>query len=371
MKEYEDYFDWDLQIQSIDTCKDLTELEKKRAKEAFRYLKAFFGPIHPNNRIKIRHLLINTAPWTRKRLTNLGDSLMALETTNNFSALRRRIVKYTNHDEALSVLEVAIKFWKAGFIIGFDQEISVFNRKRKPDLEIVSNGFCQFCVEVSILGYSDQIKRNQRFKEETFGRMRQLNSSYRLFRNLTEDELPNLIEMVNLELKDAWEQRNSFYGCYSDILEFVISPIDKSETDHVQAVLEQRSLRFGKYVMPQENFDPLQALKNKIQKEAAQLPANMPNFVWIKLVDYSFFYLDLRKLLTELQSFIQRYEHIFALVVSNYWMGSMLEEFKVDENCFYKVNQADDVGSENLLVIINPSCKYDIYGLKEQLYFVF
>ena len=155
---------WDTVASHFYGIKDITEKQIELARNAFSFLKNEFGekylkemePIHP-----MYFHIHNYVQASRLWFVELAADIKRLKEFPNYESLYRRLKNSKKFPEAFSVLEIAIKFCKAGFNIEFDPKVKVNGRSKEPDLRVLnSSNDKSFYCEVSVLNAS-MIKKMQ------------------------------------------------------------------------------------------------------------------------------------------------------------------------------------------------------------------
>jgi hypothetical protein len=131
---------WDTVANHFYGIKDITEEQKELVRNAFLFLKIEFGenyleeiePIHPMY-FHIHNYVLASRLW----FVELAANIKRLKEFPNYRSLYRRLKKSRKFPEAFSVLEIAIKFCKAGFNIEFDPKVKVNGRFKEPEFKSV------------------------------------------------------------------------------------------------------------------------------------------------------------------------------------------------------------------------------------------
>ena len=95
-------------------------------------------PPHP-----LSFTLLNQVASTRLHLIRYAEILQALENAQNYNRVFSKFKKPEECEEAISVLDVALEFHRAGFDIEFEPQVFVTNQKnislkKFPDLRVIS-----------------------------------------------------------------------------------------------------------------------------------------------------------------------------------------------------------------------------------------
>lgn len=368
---------WDEIISEIDRDEYLSDYEKEQTIRAIRKLRCelgeeFFNITDESNEIAnyhpIHQYFINTAPWTRKWLTNLASSLDNLKEEENYMTLIKRIKSPSCFPEGYSVLETAHKFFKSGFNITFDEQVNINGKHKKPDIKLRnSKTEEELYVEVSIQGASD----TERESNKTWNGITDL-----FYVNIHSIEYRGQIKKVLstrhlLEVRERLEslikkviKENCFQELIDEgVLEIGIAP--KGDTKILDLWAEKRGIGDFGFAGPRIEFNELSRTKSKIRREQEQLPINYPNIITIKNSRMFNLVNDPEKTIHELEECVYDFPQVLAVIVYDDLYRYENEEAIIipKDNSFFLKNNSDYLMSGNLFFAFNKFCEVKITPL--------
>ena len=150
----EDFVSWDKYGLQNDLIEELSDSEKQQARAAIQCLRALLGEDFLRRSAQEVNPIFywffrDSSSSARRSLMRFAEQLKVLERASNFNGLVARLRTCEKAEEALTVIEVADKFWRSGFRIYFDPRTMSGS---VPDLRLVDpeNGE-DIYVEVSRL----------------------------------------------------------------------------------------------------------------------------------------------------------------------------------------------------------------------------
>jgi hypothetical protein len=168
-----DYVNWDRYEEQVDKI-DLSPSDRQRVRSGLQYFRAVLGEDFLKDTLRTAHpfsaIFTNVAPRERIFLAELAEQMKALETAEKFQDLKERIRSRDPETsaEAMSVLEIARKFYSAEFSISFEPEVYVSQRSGEkrakfPDIKISDASSSQVIfVEVSRLLVGERQRKSSR-----------------------------------------------------------------------------------------------------------------------------------------------------------------------------------------------------------------
>lgn len=376
----EDRVSWDKYIEHVDVLDQLTSEQKERVKEAFQYLRQpdvlgerFLSRAHVKGHPLFEYF-VNTSPWTRKWLTRFTAAMKSLRDAEGFSTCMKEEIKDAEEfSERESVLEVAYKFFNAGFEVSFDPSVTVLrprgftNRlvptQKAPDLKIVNreNGE-EIIVEVSAQSKSDLSKQCSRIYHTVF----EILVSYALHREylfpcaridriLDDDEL-KVLEGELWQLIEKVKGSGQVEYLINNKIEACLAP------EHQKDVPNQWGDERGIKVIPIEGpsiplKDPLR-LKRNIRKEQEQLPVDRSGIVVIT-ADWTLLFHAHGPLtiMSEVEDVMNDLPKVSCAVVSCSYQSGDEEGYACSEGQHTIIKRTtDEELIEETIISRNPSC---------------
>lgn len=375
---------WDKHLEHIDAVAELSAEEKAGAKEALSYLRQrdVLGEAFIERARRTGHPLYsyfrNTVPWTRRWLTRFAAALRELRSADGFAeCMQNEIKEADKFTERESVLEVAYKFFNAGFAVAFDPAVTVAKPRgftgrllpteAVPDLRLVDRETEQeLFIEVSALGESDVSKQSGRTYHTVFDVLvtdalwrGRLFPRARTKRILEDDELKALVAQLR-ELIAEVQSSNDVCYLINDEIEACLAP------EHLQHVPDQWGTERGITAIPIEGpsiplRDPLRTSRI-IRKEQRQLPADKPGIVVIT-TDWTllFFAHGLGDIAAELEVALRPIPKLSCAVISCTYQGGEVEGYVACEGPHTAVKRATETGLiEQTIISFNSSCAFPL-----------
>lgn len=385
-KTPEGVLEWDNHIRHVGTIDEFTDEQKELAREALSYLRQpdVLGEAFLSRARQTGHPLYgyfrNTAPWTRRWLTRFAGAFKDLWGADGFSTcVNEQIKSAEKFDERESVLEIAYKFFRAGFEVSFDPATTVYKPRgftgrrlpfrTAPDLKIVGKESGEeIFVEVSELGESDISKQCGR-TYHTVSRVlvnyalheRHLFPRARVRRPLDDGELKILVGQLR-ELIAKVEASNRDQYLINDEIEACLAPA------HQQDIPEQWGAERGITSIPIEGpsiplNDPFR-IKRIIRKEQEQLPEDKPGIVVIT-TDWTLLFLGhgVGTVVSELEDVLTGTPKLSCAIVACSYQGGDEEAYAVTDGQHTAIKRVTEAGlTEQTAVSINPACTFPLAG---------
>lgn len=356
---------WDILTNHFYGIKDITEEQKEMVKNAFLFLKIEFGENylreidlnHPMN-FHINNYVLASRLW----FVDLAADIKRLKEFPNYKSLYRRLKKSRKFPEAFSVLEITIKFCKAGFNIEFDPKVKVNGRPKEPDLRVISssNGDSFFC-EVSVLNASVIEKNAMNTELKLFNAVISLPNllfAGKVERILDENEIKSISDQI-FELKKRVNEETRFGELIiKDVLTLGLST--EENKDKIIKWAKEHNCEVGNFEQPYFESNELQRMKTKINKERKQLPYDRPNLIMI--YDNDFFYTCGEPILVinELEKFLVKYKNINGVIIRGKVMATIEPLIAKIKQNFYIQKYQYDAYAEQYLIVWNKDCDYPI-----------
>jgi len=358
----EDFKNWDKLVQQCETIKGLTKVEKAKAKDAFEFLKDELGEEFLEVAFTERHPIIfeiiNLVALSRRRITDFAESLSYLKNAGNYVSLIRRIKDPRRFHEAVSVLEVAYKFFQVGYKITFDPEVA----SKQPDLSIIdiTNNETSF-IEVALQGES----RNRR---EASNILRQIQKTIlsindilfcvKIHKIFADQHLREIIGKIT-QLSKRAKNLNKFQEfIIENTIELAIAP--KNDVHIIKAWAAGRHLDVGSLSGPSYDSNEILRVKRKIEKEQQQLPAGYPNILVISNPMVFQYCPDIKKLLTELEEEVYRYPQVLAALICGGYIGYSKSTSIVHDQHLYIEKTRYGIMVEQYILLQNRFCNVGI-----------
>jgi len=367
LEKHEDYADWEKLIKHCETLEELTELEKEKAKRAFMLLKKELGDSFLKDAFASGHpvvrKIVNLAPWTRKWMTWFAEAIGEVKNQENYSSLLSRLKDKDKFGEGLSVLEIAYKFSKAGFIISFDPIVSVSGRTQKPDLKLTDKDTGEnLFAEVSILGESEIAREAsqtmERITEPLWYSVPFVCYCGRIHKTLSEKHLEYIVNKVK-GVAEKVKRENAFQELVEeDVIEMGIAL--ENDKQFLEKWASERGLKVGEFSGPPFDVNEILRTKSRIEKEQQQLPQEHPNILVIKNYNLFFYVHDVRKAINELEEVVYEYPHLLSAVVGGRYMGRGENIITMKDQHVFIRKTVYSVITEQYIILLNRFCQSKI-----------
>lgn len=368
----EDWTNWEKLIQQTDTYKELTDIEKEKAKCAFLFLNQEFGEkflqdafekAHPEESHPLLSYTINSAPWTRKWLTRFSDALKSLKDVDGYSGLLKRLMDKKGFFEAESVLWVAGKLRKAGFKIVIDPLI-VSNR-RIPDLKIVNEDTNEeMFIEISIQKQSTTAAKAFITFETFFDELSWITFNHlaycgRILKVLSDRHMPEVLKEVKDKIEKAKKELSFQELIIEDTIELAIAP--QKDANILEIWAKSRGIEAGTFSGPPTNVDEVRRTKATIQREQQQLPKTSPNIVVIENGKLFRNRQDIRRAMSELEECLFDFPSLLFFISNDRYEGEtgveQNETFAKDQQIFTR-RVIDEYNIEQAIILLNRYCDF-------------
>ncbi|MDR3666091.1 MAG: hypothetical protein P4L35_04520 [Ignavibacteriaceae bacterium] len=359
--------DWDAIADQSDEILGLSEIERIRIKEALNFLKIEFGEdFLKENYSPIRHpffkFITNYVRTTRLWFVDIAERILLVKNFPQYEGLLERLKNPQKYSEAMSVLESAYKFCKAGFEIEFDPCVKIGNGNKVPDIKIIDS-FTQetlYC-EVSFLNYSENQIKAQETEDELFNATRGygfLETAGRVYKPLSLNHRNELISKIK-ELSKSVAEKQGFGTLIIDhVITLGLSTPDKKEK--LQKWANKHGCNVGEFDGPPSESNDVQRMKFKIKKEQEQLPLDHPNLIVIYAPDFYFQFNDLNKTIHILEEYVYDFEHVRAVIICGSYFGEIKPlELRENDHIYFQKSKGQD-SAEQYLIIWNRFCKKNI-----------
>lgn len=379
-KDDKDREKWDKHVEHVDAVEELADGEKDKVKEAFWYLRGsdVLGEGFITHARKSGHPLwsyfAGPVPWKLRWLTRFAAAMRELRDADGFQDhVKEQIKEVEKFSERGSVLEIAYKFFKAGFEVSFDPAVAVskprgltrrlLSFQGAPDLKIVDKETGEeIFVEVSALGTSDiskQCDRNYRllwdilaeralFTESLFPRAR-------VRRILDDDELRELAGQLQ-ELVSKVKSSGEVQYLENDMVEACVAPA------HQKDVPDQWADERGIEDIPVEGPSiPLQdpfRIQRIIRKKQRQLPDGRPGVVVITTDWALLFHANgVGAVISELEAVLRDLPRLSCAIACCTYGGGEKEGYVASNEQHTAIKRVTETGlTEEAVISLNPSC---------------
>lgn len=390
----EDRWSWDKYIQRWNLS-DLGDAERRRTEDSLRYLRGILGEGYlrradGQGNPMLFWYFTDWSDGARLSMIRFSDALKALEVAARYRAILRRIRKPKNLDELLegrSVIEVAYKFYRAGFTIEFEPPVTVKDHRgidgpRNPDMRITDPETGEeIIVEVSRMNSSAHQNLTSRTYDVIWNVLvhegmhcdpealknilspRYILPHAKIHRGIEDGELKDIVRQLRTLIGQV--RANGKFGelIIPDTIEVGIASYD----DHDRAVewATSRGMREHDLVEgPNILSDEIARVKRKIrEKVTEQLPDDRPGIVALTPANENviFFVYDIRWIAAALAEEVCKYPNLLCAAV--------FQSFDDGKDEIWSVNLGphtharllrNDGAAERSLIIRNLACRHQV-----------
>lgn len=387
----EDYWNWDKYIHQCDLI-DLSDADRRRAKDAYRYLRAVLGEGYLKRAFRqgnpmFSWYFLNAANLARLSLIRFAESLKALEGAPGYGAILRRIKRPKNLDEMAegdSIIEVAQKFLRAGFSVEFEPRVRVTDHRgvagpKNPDMRVVdAETDEEIIVEVSRMLPSDGQNLTSRTYEIIWNVLvrdamlsdpeglknvlapRHILPRAKILRGIEEEELKGVVEQIK-ELVDRVRASGEFGELIiPDTIEVGVASYD--DHDRAREWAASRGMKENDQVEGADILtDEISRARVKLRDKLKQLPEDRPGVVVLipAGTNLILFVYDIRWLVASLAEAVERHPKLLCAVMFHTFQEGGKESFSanIGPHIVTKLVRSDKV-TEQSLIIHNTACKF-------------
>ena len=362
----EDEYSWDKHIEYCDHIKEFSNFEKEKAKRAFEFLRGELGERFLKkvyvDRYPISTYFANKAAWTRRWVIWFSDSLRQFKgTARNYSTfLVKKLKQKDRCKEAISVLEIAIKYRKSGFEIHFEPSLLRLDSARKPDLKIINRDTQEeFYCEATELNPSNQEKRayeTQHYIQNALIPLygHSMKFSVRIYKTISRRHLEEIKKELHIIIDRAKQERSFQEFVIDRTIEIGISP--NEDIKMLKKWSRQKDIDFSALTGPPVYSESVERIKGRIRKKQKKLHKNHVNIIFIKLSDFTHIQDDVKNVIAELEETVYDYPHVLSLVIAG---GNLCFRNKttqmIDQHLFIAKKQFE-VFEDRSISIFNKYC---------------
>lgn len=391
----EDRWNWDKYIQRWNLS-ELNEAERQLTEESLCYLRRTLGKGYlrradDQGNPMLFWYFTDWSDGARRSMIRFADALQALEGSAGFNAILKRVRKPKNLDELLegkSVVEVAYKFFRAGFSIEeFEPRVSVPNYRgvaglKNPDMRIVDRETGdEIIVEVSRLKSGDHqnlTSYTHRVIEHVlvFESMqcdpeaqknilspRHILPYAKIIRGIEEAELKGIVEQIRKLVERVRVCGEFGELLIPDTIEVGIASYD--DHDRAREWAARRGMREHNFVEGANILtDEIWRVKRKLREKVnEQIPADRPGIVVLAPANENviFFVYDVRWLAAELAEEAGKHPKLLSAIMFQSFDDGRDESWSVNlgPHTYSRLVRSDGA-AEQSLIIRNQDCKHPL-----------
>ena len=365
-KHPSDHGKWDKQIEFLTESETIPSQMKKDLVEAYSFLrkelgedflKNAWGKNHPVH-FYLSNKVIDSLEWTLK----LEYTLRFFKATDpKYPSLIDKLKSVTlSSHEGIPFVDISYTFIKQGLEVRVEPNT---DSTKKPDMEVFDReNNVRFFIEVSTLNESDERRKISDNYHILFNKLHFsapcLPFSCFQKKYLDETELKITFEEIQ-QLNENSNSQESFLTLINDRIELAVAH-EKNEAALTQWCNEngQRSLDLEGLPL---NFDESSRIsRNKIQREAKQIPAGFPGIIYIPISPLYFWVADLNMAIALFEGPLAVTKNILGIVLYSY-IGTTAGEISHHEsNHFFGRKMVGERTCRDLFFVFNRNCEYEI-----------
>jgi len=360
-----EFKEWSCHEKLVQESKDLNETDKERVLTGLNQIKGIFGKDFLKMAVETRHPILqyfgNTAPWTRFWLADFGNMLSVLKYSPRFVKLQQRLASSKEYPSAISELEVAYRFKKAGFSV----EFYVKHDRRECDLR-VWKGDTELYIEVAAVGWSmEELKAFHILDIFSPPGMtdREIRVAGKIHKILSRPRIVDLKKQLDICIQEAKRRQDCVFLSHPGIVDLIICPHSKS--DQVSKWLKKKGLR-SDLEGPPFDVDEVKRVIRMLREKSPQLPKDKPGLI-VLFPARLFAKGDLdssRKLVYRIEEEIYEHPNLVAGALILPSLRGSSETGRYEEDFFWSKKTKHQFFGENTLVIRN---RYSQFRLSEEI----
>lgn len=390
----EDRWSWDKYIQRWNQS-ELSDADRQRTNDALRYLRSALGEHYLRRADRQRNPMLfwyftDWSDGARLSMIRFSEALQALEGSTGYKAILKRVRRPKNLDELLegkSVVEVAYKYFRAGFSIEeFEPRVTVTSHhgvdgSKNPDMKIVDRETGEeIIVEVSRMKSSDHqnlidrtykviwhvlVDEGMHCDPEALKNIlspRYILPYAKIHRGIKEGELKDIVEQLRTLVGQVRASGKFGELIIPDTIEVGIASYD----DHDRAVewATSRGIREHDLVeCPNILTDEIARANVKLRDKLKQLPDDRPGIVVLTPANENviLFVTDLGQLAAELAEVAADYPKLLRVVMFHTFGDGKDESWSVNFGHHTLTRLVrNDGAAERSLTVRNPACKHPL-----------
>jgi hypothetical protein len=273
LAELVEFAQWDYQKGIVSKDEYLSETEKQATIKAIEKIGKVLGQNFLEKSLRTGHpifnYLVNTAPWTRHWLKELGDMFTAFQTSQHFNELCKKLEYTAGFLSGMSELEIAYRLHKHGLTIGFyprtgSRYICDFQAQKDDSITY---------FEVSNIEWSEEKRKSMRTFDEialTPYNIFEVETAGKIYKTLSSPRIQEIKKRINYCVEKAKKEQKVVVLCEPGIIDFIVAPRNLSA--EVSKWRIANGMKNCSWQGPPCNFDELVRIRKTFRDENRQLP---------------------------------------------------------------------------------------------------
>jgi hypothetical protein len=357
--------EWSYHERRVKEDEHLDDAEKETVLAGFDRIKRIMGEDFLRRTVEtlnpIMQYFLNTAPWTRFWLVDFSNMLSALKDSPRFEKLQPRLASGREYESAVSELEVAYRFKKAGFSVEFYMK----HDRRDCDLR-VSKGKIELYVEVAIVGWSmEELKAFHILDIFSLSSMTDLEVRIggKIYKILSRPRMVELKKQLDACIQEAKQKQRCIFLDRPGIVDLIICP--RSRSDQMSRWLKKRGLS-SDLEGPPYDIDEVKRVIRMFREKVPQLPKDKPGL--IVLFPARLFakgdLISFGRLAYRIEEEIYEHRNLVAGALVLPGLRGTSERGKFKDDFFWSKKTKHQFFGENTLIIRN---KYSDFPLSKEI----
>lgn len=321
-KGQDDRYKWDKLIEFVQLHPEFSKDEKQDIEHALKYLGKTLGEKFLITSRTYDHFLTqhftNLAPWALKWAIWFARALSDLIKSDHDGSILNALKSKAGQEEGLTFLEINHYLSNAGFLIRFEQEISINGISKFPDLQIQSTPDEEkIYLELSSL----HMHREHDWNSSMFHRLSNHFTEGMLSRGLNFCGKIRNIEKSNFEVikqqidvfKKSITVDNKLHVIENEFLQLAVGG---KECVELSLWASTRELTVNSVSGESITLEgEINRIKKKISTKARQLSVEHFNIIGVSVHQLFMMGGDKIKMLVEIVSYLEKFPHIFGVLV--------------------------------------------------------
>jgi hypothetical protein len=386
----EDRLNWDKYIQRWNESY-LSDDERQRTNDSLHYLRSALGEGYLRRADRQRNPMLfwyftDWSDGARRSMIRFAEALKSLEGSTGYGAILRRVRRPKNLDELLegrSVVDVAYKFFRAGFSIEeFEPLVSVPDHRgvegpKNPDIKIINREIGEeILVEVSRMNPSDHqnltsntsrviehvlVFESMQCDPEAFKNIlspRHILPYAKVHRGIKDDELRGVVDQIRKLVEHVRTSGKFGELIIPDTIEVGIASYD----DHAP-VREWAARRGMKHLVEGPNIltDEIARVKVKLNEKLKQLPPDKPGIIVLTPAHENviLFVYDIKWLAAAMAEEVEKHPKLLCTIMFHTFDDGKDESWSVNlgPHTYNRLVRSDGA-AERSLIVRNMACKH-------------
>lgn len=321
-KGQDDRYKWDKLKEFVRLHPEFSKHEKQEIEKSLEYLSQTLGEKFLITSRTYNHFLAqhftNLAPWALKWAIWFARALYDLIKSDHDGSILNALKSKAGQEEGLTFLEINHYLSNAGFLIRFEQEISINGISKFPDLQIQSTPEEEkIYLELSSLHMHQEHDWNSSMFHRlsnhfTEGMLsRELNFCGKI-RNIEKSNFEVIKQQIDV-FKKSITVDNKLYVTENEFLQLAVGG---KECVELSLWASTRELAVNSVSGESITFDgEINRIKKKISTKARQLSVEHFNIIGVSVHQLFMMGGDKIKMLVEIVSYLEKFPHIFGVLV--------------------------------------------------------